>query len=1118
MAFHLLYGEHPGSLIDACLARICEEAILWPTRRGYIIVPEKMKAEVERRYIEILKEKKGGVPSDSAFMMIDIVSFSRFAYRLLSEVGGAQKKLLKPITKTILIHRILQECKDEFSVLSSFSERVGFVSEVEEVLGDFYRYAVTGEMLMEMDLTGESDLTKRKIHDFGLLLTKLDAKTQELGFAPERDSMKRLISILEAFAKDDPVTKEWPMKRLAFLREASVWIMGFGENRNLTPEELNIVTLLEMVVSKVTFTTMAESASGSTDSKDICHFGNQTVRAFREKFAFTSVTEVGVSDSRNQALRQVSSDYAERSCSEREDLEVPCEIRLFHQTNDELEYVAARIKEMVRFEGYRYRDITVVLCDQKKYGSALHAAFFKYGLDVFLDSKNPLIGTAWMQYMNAVMEMGCYNWELSAVMAWLKSGFVTLDPVTVQRFENFCLAHGLKHKKRILSCSEYVVTDADRELVSKVLPVLEKMDQDLKPVISAKKCKTRAVAFHDMLAPQQNMVEYYVDEWTKAGNQEAAMALAASYNEADEVLRTLAEEVGDFPISFANFCEAVITTVSSRNLSKIPSFVDQVTISDPKNAYRRPCKTMFIVGPERKNFPYTAHAEGYLKNRERELISEKLSMQFPNNAKDQTYADFFVSYALLDCPTERIIFTMQNSEEPSSVVLLMKENYPKVKYVSSDTLSLDDPRVLERERMRSYLQDVITGRIEVSEEEKEKALFIWKTVYAASDLSREFDPKLTLQVPREKMDARYPDELRMSVSSVEGYVKCPYNFFCDKILGLEEREIMRVLPTNMGTIAHSIMEMALTEFRDAYQAESEDTKRKEVFRQYAERDKEKWVRDLLPITQEKEHFAYCDDPAMKMEADNKLIGASTQTLAYIFDTMDPTLYLPTQFEWEFGKDEGAACEIELEDGRKVSFKGVIDRIDVNPETKEFKILDYKTGPKEIKYNELYAGENVQLPAYMHVFLKSHPEYLPMSVGYVHVQSPKVSKNALGKSLDEDTVANARAAAVKEAFTASKYSMASSPDEMILAGKHAIDSIKKNCEKIFSGEFPAMPARIEKNAYLDCKKCKFSSVCNGEIEAPKYRFLPSVPEKLNTEGKAMNNMEAFFETLREEGNV
>ena len=75
MAFHLLYGEHPVSLIDSCLSKICEEAVKWPTRRGYIIVPEKMKAEVERRYIEILQEKKGGKDHDAAFMMIDVVSF-----------------------------------------------------------------------------------------------------------------------------------------------------------------------------------------------------------------------------------------------------------------------------------------------------------------------------------------------------------------------------------------------------------------------------------------------------------------------------------------------------------------------------------------------------------------------------------------------------------------------------------------------------------------------------------------------------------------------------------------------------------------------------------------------------------------------------------------------------------------------------------------------------------------------------------------------------------------------------------------------------------------------------------------------------------------------------------
>ena len=150
MAFHLLLGVHPSTLMDAALDRICQEAVEWPTRRGYIIVPEKMKAEVERRYIEILSEKKGSA-DNSAFMMIDVVSFSRFAYRVLSEVGGSGGKTMSPIERTILLHRILKEDKTDFSLLSHFSERVGFVHDVDEVLGDFYRYDVSPESLLEMD-------------------------------------------------------------------------------------------------------------------------------------------------------------------------------------------------------------------------------------------------------------------------------------------------------------------------------------------------------------------------------------------------------------------------------------------------------------------------------------------------------------------------------------------------------------------------------------------------------------------------------------------------------------------------------------------------------------------------------------------------------------------------------------------------------------------------------------------------------------------------------------------------------------------------------------------------------------------------------------------------------
>ena len=1114
MAFHLLYGEHPGSLIDACLSRICEEAVMWPTRRGYIIVPEKMKAEIERRYVEILKEKKGGDAADSAFMMIDVVSFSRFAYRVLSEVGGASGMNLKPVTRTILIHRILQQDKDAFSVLSHFADRVGFVSEIDEVLGDFYRYGITGQELLEMDLSKESDLTRRKVQDFGRLLEKMTELEEKLGFAPERFSMKKLTDILEKFASRDPLTEKWPLKRLSFLRDASVWIMGFGENRNFTPEELNIVTLLERVTSKLTLTAIADCFSEDGERKDICHFGNRTVTSLLDRFVLTSSEQISARADRNEALCVLSEDYANRSCEIRTDLDIPAQINVFHQVNDELEYVAAKIKELVQFHGYRYRDITVVLCDEPEYGNSLHAAFAKYGLDVFLDSKNQLIGTIWMQYINAILEIGAYNWTLPSVIAYLKSGFVSLDPVVVQRFENFCLAHGLKNKRRLFRALDYAKTEEEKYVVGKVLPVLSRLKDELHPLLVASTCRERAVALHNLVADDHKMVEYYVDEWAKGGNQEAALALAASFNVADDTLLALAGEIGAFPISLNNFCDAVISAISSQTLAKIPSFVDQVTITNPQNGYRRACRAMFIVGAQRKNFPYTSPSEGYLKNREREIISEKLSVEFPNHAKDQAYADFFTAYALLDAPTEQLFFTVQNSVEPSSVILFLKESFPKVSGAILDHLTLSDPRVLERERMQEYLRNVITGKQTADAEERNKAVYIWKRFFDGDDLSYETDPDLDLVLPEELMKERYGEHMGMSVSSIENYVKCPYNYFCDKVLNLEEREIMKLQMNEMGTLGHSIMELALTQYRDAYQQAQDDEARKQVCEEFRIKDKRAWAEELLPIAQQKDSFAYSEDLAMKVEGDSKLLRSSAETLRFIFDKMDTEGYVPMLFEWHFGSDEEAGCKITLKDGREVTFCGVIDRVDVDPQTNSFRILDYKTGAKEIDYNELFAGENVQLPAYMHVYAKSHPEQEPSGVGYILVKPLKSSSNDLGLSFSEDTVQEAYSNAVKETYGAPKLSMSLAKEDMERIGEFAFNKIRENCEDLFSGKFPSKPSRIGKKSGFDCQKCKYASVCSGDTFAPIYRFLPKVPEKLKEDGKKMNTKDAFVTVLKE----
>lgn len=1114
MAFHLLYGEHPVSLIDTCLSKICDEAVKWPTRRGYIIVPEKMKAEVERRYIEILQEKKGGKGNDAAFMMIDVVSFSRFAYRILSEAGGMNGKPMSPAARTILIHRILSESKDEFPVLGSFAERVGFVADLDEVLGDFYRYGISGQMLEEMDLSSEDPLTAGKIRDFGHLLTRLDSIREKMGFALERDSMKRLSEVLRLFREDAPQTREWPLKRLSFIRDASCWILGFGETRNFTPEEYNIVTDLASVASKVTLTCIAGSDDPEQMGEDICHFGEKTIRTILKDFTPASSEKIGPAEGRDPALAVLSSDYATRACGKRDDLEVPSEIKVFHQISDELEYVAARIKKAVQFEGLRYRDITVVICDLEKYSTNLHAAFARYGLDVFVDTKQPLMGTVWMQYLTSILDMSAFHWDISSVISYLKSGFVPVDPETVQRFENFCLAHGVKNKKKMLACDTYVASLEEKDVVKAILPILQETEGSLSAIEKAKTCKARAIALHDMVCDKREHIESLVAEWQKAGNQQAAIALAASFNYSDDVLAAMAQELGDFPISLPNFRDALLSSLQSKTVATIPSYVDQVTITKPADAYRRACKMMFIVGSDRKNFPFSTPSEGYLKNRERAVISEKLSVDFPNHAKDQAYADFFTAYALLDAPSQELVFTIQNSVEPSSVVIFLRDTYPRVKGEILDHLSSNDPRVLLRDKMEDYLRDVLSRRLIVPDKEYDEAVYIWQRYFSSSDLSFEERTDTHLEISKELMDKRYNDRLLMSVSSVESYLYCPYHYFCEKVLKIDERKIQQVQATEMGTLAHTVMERALTEFRDAYQAAPSERK-EEVLETYRNKDKLAWSREILLAAQEEERFAYCEDPALKMEADTKLLSGTKETLDMIFSGLDPEKSMPTHFEWHFGADGIPGYDLTLSDGRIVTFTGTIDRVDVNGSEKRFNILDYKTGNKKIDYDLLFAGASVQLPAYLHVYSSQHPELSPDGISYIHVSKVKSRGKGMDETLDPEVIAKDRAQAVSDTFGPRGYALSSDPDNMKRMGEFSIGRVKEKCEDLYSGHFDARPAKIKKKPLMKCMDCEYNQICNGDPESPDYNYLPTMKQIKNDEGKDLKSADLFFANIEGE---
>lgn len=100
-------------------------------------------------------------------------------------------------------------------------------------------------------------------------------------------------------------------------------------------------------------------------------------------------------------------------------------------------------------------------------------------------------------------------------------------------------------------------------------------------------------------------------------------------------------------------------------------------------------------------------------------------------------------------------------------------------------------------------------------------------------------------------------------------------------------------------------------------------------------------------------------------------------------------WTPRHFEWGFGQDS-APLVLKDADGRPASFRGRIDRIDVNERLKTFLVIDYKTGSTKITGNQIKSGEALQLPIYLlavqRLLLK---DYQP--AGAVYYQLSDMSK-------------------------------------------------------------------------------------------------------------------------------
>jgi ATP-dependent helicase/nuclease subunit B len=416
----------------------------------------------------------------------------------------------------------------------------------------------------------------------------------------------------------------------------------------------------------------------------------------------------------------------------------------------------------------------------------------------------------------------------------------------------------------------------------------------------------------------------------------------------------------------------------------------------------------------------------------------------------------------------------QTDERKELVESNFLQEFKVVFKLTEKTEEYYDDIIFSRHELLKYVGDSVRNNhtnILLPEEEKKfnlkdakSAIAINKTrlnePFANSSFTGVLTNELTDEFKNKLLELK---DNQYSITQLESYAKCPFQYFADRVLHLNtlEEPTEELEAFELGSLLHAI----LFEFY-------KELKRKDIILQQADDKNFKKAESLLFKTAQDQIDKLKLNSSLTFYEKEKILGIddnNKNSILYKFlveERNSTDGFIPEYFELAFGKvdkltrDESlSSVKFEIGD---IKVRGKIDRVDINEKDGTIKIVDYKLSGNRPRQNDLQSGLSLQLPLYLYVakeLIKSqlNKNYEPFGA---EIYSLKFSKKDFGSKL----AGTGRAKNDKD-------KMVHLAEEMI---KICIESISKYVEEISSGKFNL--SRLEDRENRVCKFCNFRSIC------------------------------------------
>ena len=992
MSLTFIVGSAGSGKSHLLYERLTNNASKYENRNeDYIaLVPEQYSMEAQREIL-LASDRHGSFNTE-------VVSFQRLAFGIFEELGMTDIKVMDDLGKTLVVRKVLENCKKDLKYYHNKANMPGFVDRAKTLITELKQYNYRTQDLEKMidDVKGHNIL-RNKLIDTKTIAQEFDNYINE--------KMITMEEVLSIFCN--------VMEKSEKIRKTHIYIDGFT---GFTPIQYMVLEKLIKYSREVTVAiTLPENEAdfNGYNDRELFALSKETIVKLRE-LAIRNSVEIKNTVIVNKGKRPIRIADNDELCYLEENIfrnkvvkpyDKECKNLEMHVTSnpkEEARWIANEISKLMITGNYKYKDIAVVVSDMEGYYRFIQDEFRKSGIPNFIDYKRDISKNPFIDGIVAAIEVVEKDFSYESLFRFLKLGIVDIDREDIDIIENYVLQsgrRGFNSYNRKWEKQYKNISEKELENINLIREKIIEMFSDLRNGLKIKnaditdftKCIYKFILDNDW----QLKIQKHKVECDEAGRMDEAKEYEQIYETIIEMLNKLVEFLGDEIVSVKEFRQIVESGFASQKVGIIPPGLDTVMVGDLERTRLKDIKKIiFFAGVNDGLVPSANSGSGIITDMEREFLRSANYVLAPT-AKENIYIERLYLYALFAKPTGKIYFSYSTSGtdgevlRKSYILSLIKRMFPSIKEIkesSKENVPGDITNITEAlEFITNRMQEnksldgdnetkqMIANLVKNREVENAVKMIIEGIYYTSRH------PKLLPEIAR----GLYGNRHNIGITRLERYAACAYSQFLANGLRLSERRKFEIAAYDIGNLYHYSLELFCRKLRN----------KNLNWRNLTDEDIQKLVEECVNIV-----FEEYENNAISSDARNKYIANKI-----LKTTINTTEILKSHIN--AGKFEPAYYESVVEHGK-------VDRVDLYEDPDDgkvyVKIIDYKSGSKKFEISSTFFGTQMQLLIYLGDVIKREQEkykdkqVLPAGAFYYEIKDPytngltKAEKNKIMK--------------------------------------------------------------------------------------------------------------------------